>query len=194
MTLAATSFNGNLSHTLGVELELQLVDAKTMELKSSVTQILEAMDELESDWIKPELMQCYMEINTGICHTVSDVRADLIGKIPLLRKAATALDTRLLWAGSHPFSPWYDQEITPNDRYFQLVEKMQDTARRIVTHGMHVHVGVDTGDKAIMMVDRLLRYIPPLLCLSANSPFWCGRDSGLHWEWVDTPPLAARLC
>jgi glutamate---cysteine ligase / carboxylate-amine ligase len=57
---------------------------------------------------------------------------------------------------------------------------MQDTARRLVTFGMHVHVGVDTGDKAIMLVDRLLRYIPPLLSLSANSPFWCGRDTGLH--------------
>ena len=66
MTLAAKSFNGNQAHTLGVELELQLVDAKTMELKSSVTQILEAMDALESDWIKPESMQCYMEINTGL--------------------------------------------------------------------------------------------------------------------------------
>jgi carboxylate-amine ligase len=180
MTLPAESFNGNRAHTLGVELELQLVDAKSMELKSSVTQILKEMDELESDWIKPELMQCYMEINTGICHTVSDVRADLVPKLLQLKKAAASLDTRLFWVGTHPFSPWYDQQITPNDRYFQLVEKMQDTARRIVTYGMHVHVGVDTGDKAIMLVDRLLRYIPPLLSLSANSPFWCGRDTGLH--------------
>ena len=87
-------------------MELQLVDAKTMELKSSVTQILEAMDEIESDWVKPELMQCYMEINTGICQTVSDVRADLIGKIQQLKKAAAGLDTHLFWDGSHPFSPW----------------------------------------------------------------------------------------
>ena len=157
-----------------------MLDAKTMELKSGVTQILEAMNELKSDWIKPELMQCYIEINSGICHTVSDVHSDLKGKLRLLNEAAGNLDMRLFWAGTHPFSPWYDQKITPNERYFQLVEKMQDTARRIVTYGMHVHVGVDTGDKAIMLVDRLLRYIPPLLSLSANSPFWCGRNTGLH--------------
>lgn len=180
MTLAAKSFKGNPAHTLGVELELQLVDAKTMALKSGVTQILDAMDAHESSWIKPELMQCYMEINTDVCHTVDDVRADLAGKLKRLNTAAGSLDTRLFWAGTHPFSPWNEQEITPNDRYFQLVEKMQDTARRIVTFGMHVHVGVDTGDKAIMLVDRLLRYIPPLLALSANSPFWCGRNTGLH--------------
>ncbi|MCZ6675168.1 MAG: carboxylate-amine ligase [Verrucomicrobia bacterium] len=180
MALAAKSFNGNRAHSLGVELELQLVDSKSMALKSGVTQILEAMDEVDSEWIKPELMQCYMEINTGICHTVADVRTDLAGKLRLLNDAAERLDTRLFWAGTHPFSPWYDQQITPNDRYFQLVEKMQDTARRLVTFGMHVHVGVDTGDKAIMLVDRLLRYIPPLLSLSANSPFWCGRNTGLH--------------
>jgi glutamate---cysteine ligase / carboxylate-amine ligase len=174
------SFNGNSGHTLGVELELQLVDAETFELKSYVSEILQAMDAEESDWIKPELMQCYMEINTGICHTVSDVRSDFERKIQLLKEAAANLDTRIFWAGTHPFSPWYKQKITPTDRYSKLVEKMQDTARRLVTFGMHVHVGVDTGDKAIMLVDRLLRYIPPLLSLSANSPFWCGRDTGLH--------------
>ncbi|MCB1120153.1 MAG: glutamate--cysteine ligase [Verrucomicrobiae bacterium] len=180
MTLPTTSFNGNRAHSLGVELELQLVDASTFALKSGVNQILEAMDAKDSRWIKPELMQCYVEINTEVCHTVSDVRTDLAAKLQQLRKAALGLDTRLFWAGTHPFSPWYEQQITPNDRYYKLVEKMQDTARRLVTYGMHVHVGVDTGDKAIMLVDRLLRYLPLLLSLSANSPFWNGRNTGLH--------------
>lgn len=180
MTPGTTTFNGNRAHSLGVELELQLVDASTYELKSSVNQILEAMDAVDSKWIKPELMQCYVEINTGICHTVADVRTDLAAKLQILKQAAAALDTELFWAGTHPFSPWYDQLITRNDRYLKLVEKMQDTARRLVTFGMHVHVGVDTGDKAIMLVDRLLRYIPMLLSLSANSPFWNGRNTGLH--------------
>ena len=193
MSTTITAFNGNEAHTLGVELELQLVDDKSYALKSGVRQILEAMDEPENDWIKPELMQCYVEINTGICHTVSEVRTDLADKIQKLKATAEGLGTRLFWAGTHPFSPWYDQEITPNERYYKLVEKMQDTARRLVTYGMHVHVGVDTGGKAIMLVDRLLRYIPSLLSLSANSPFWSGRNTGLHSyrsKIMETLPVA----
>ena len=91
-----------------------------------------------------------------------------------------------------------DQEITPSKRYLKLVELMQDTARRIVTFGMHVHVGVDSGDKAVMVVDRLMRYMSTLLALSVNSPFWVGRQTGLQSQRIKimeqlpaagTPPL-----
>ncbi len=190
---ATLYFNGNNAPTLGVELELQLVDAHTMALKSGIAQILDAVGPVEEEWIKPELMQCYTEINTGICQTVAEVEEDLTPKLKILNQVARANGIRLFWAATHPFSPWSDQKITPNERYYLLVEKMQDTARRILTFGMHVHVGVDTGDKAIMLVDRLLRYLPPLLSLSANSPFWCDRDTGLHScrsKIMETLPVA----
>ena len=87
---------------------------------------------------------------------------------------------RLFWSGTHPFSPWQVQEVTPAERYRDLIELLQETARRIITFGLHVHVGVDSGDKAIMICDRILQHLPTLLALSANSPFWQGRNTGLH--------------
>ncbi len=177
---SCNTFNGNSSPSLGVELELQLVDAKTMALKSGVSQILDALGTKHAGKVKPELMQSYIEINTDICDSVAAVEKDLSTTLNSVNEIAQSLDTRLFWAGTHPFSPWFEQSITPDERYLKLVETMQDTARRLVSFGMHVHVGVDTGDKAIMIVDRILRYLPPLLSLSANSPFWNGRNTGLR--------------
>ena len=78
------------------------------------------------------------------------------------------------------FRRWQDQDVTPNERYHSLIQLLQETARRLVTFGLHVHVGVDSGDKAIMICDRILQHLPILLALSVNSPFWQGRNTGLH--------------
>jgi carboxylate-amine ligase len=176
-------FNANNYPTMGVELEMQLVDAESFALKSAILDMLDHVGE-DQDWLKPELMQSYVEINTGVCRTVDEVRKDLTTKLDKLYAAAAANDTKILWAGSHPFSSWVDQDITPSPRYKKLVELMQDTARRIVTFGMHVHVGVDSGDKAVMVVDRLMRYLSTMLALSVNSPFWVGRQTGLHSQRI----------
>lgn len=176
-------FNANKEPTIGVELELQLVDSTSFALKSAILDLIEYVGE-DQDWLKPELMQSYVELNTGVCRTVGEIRKDLEAKLARLYTAARANQTRILWAGSHPFSPWKDQEIFPSRRYEKLVELMQDTARRIVTFGMHVHVGVDSGDKAVMVVDRLMRYLSTLLALSVNSPFWVGRQTGLHCQRI----------
>ena len=173
-------FTRNDAPTIGVELELQLVDSHTFELSSSIERILELIPESLAGQIKPELMQSYLEINTGVCETVRAADADLRGKLEELERVTDPLGLRLLWAATHPFSSWRDQQITVNDRYYELVELMQDVARRLVTFGLHVHVGVDTGDKAIMVCDRMMRYLPLLLALSSNSPFWEGRNTGLH--------------
>lgn len=179
------SFQHNASPTMGVELEMQLVDKDTFELKSVILDVIKHVGKgKELEWIKPELMQSYVEINTGVCHNIGEVRQDLSQKLEKLYAAAESCDSRVLWAGSHPFSNWKDQEITPSPRYHKLVELMQDTARRIVTFGMHVHVGVDSGDKAVMVVDRLMRYLSTMLALSVNSPFWVGRKTGLHSQRI----------
>ncbi len=173
-------FTRNEEPTIGVELELQLVDEKSFELSNSIQQVLERIPAEAIDQVKPELMQSYLEINTGVCHTVSEAMDDLRGKLELLETVTDPLGLKLLWAATHPFSSWRDQKITVNDRYYRLVELMQDVARQLVTFGLHVHVGVDTGDKAVMICDRMLRHLPLLLALSSNSPFWDGRDTGLH--------------
>ncbi len=173
------SFNGNASHTLGVEVELQLVDAETMALANSVGQILERVPDRWRDKVKPELMQSYCEFNTGVCRTVRDVERDLSEKLEWGRETAAELGLKFVWGGTHTFSPWHDQLYSPGKRYEWLSHAMQDISRRLVVFGLHVHVGVDSGDKAIQLCDRLLRHLPTLLALSANSPMWNGRDTGL---------------
>jgi glutamate---cysteine ligase / carboxylate-amine ligase len=178
--MSALEFAKNDYPTVGIEIELQLVDAETLELKSAIDQVLRELPDALIDQVKPELMQCYLEVNTGICRTVKQAEEDLRGKLELLEEVTGALGLQLCWGATHPFSSWRDQQITVNDRYYRLVDLMQDVARRLVTFGLHVHVGVDTGDKAIMVCDRMLRYLPLLLALSSNSPFWEGRCTGLH--------------
>lgn len=177
-------FTHNDRPTLGVEIELQLVDAETMALKSAAKQILEDVPQRLANSIKPEIMQSYLEINTDICEDVDQVKRDLEAKIEVVEGIAERHGVRLFWAATHPFSPWWDQEITPNDRYYGLVELLQESARRLVTFGLHVHVGLDSGDKAIMVCDRIMRHLPTLLALSANSPFWNGRSTGVRSQRI----------
>ncbi len=178
--MPALTFTRNERPTIGVELELQLVDADTFELSPSIEQVLGSLPEPLTAQVKPELMQSYLEINSCVCDTVEDVRKDLSGILQPLKLITDSLGIRLYWAGTHPFSSWRRQRITVNERYYQLVDLMQDVARRLVTFGLHVHVGVESGDKAVMVCDRMLRHLPLLLALSANSPFWEARPTGLH--------------
>jgi len=166
--------------TLGVELELNLVDAQTLALRSGVAPILKSLPPELHGSVKPELFQCYLEINTAICRDVAEVQRDLTAKIKVVEQLARNQGMRLYWGGTHPFSRWQDQEVTSNERYLGLVDLLQETARRLVTFGLHVHVGLDSGDKSIMMCDRILPHLPMLLALSVNSPFWQGRNTGLH--------------
>lgn len=172
-------FTRNDAPSIGVEIELQLVDAKSFELRSAIADVMERLPSGLEPHVKPELMQCYLEINTGICRDVGEVRADLQRTVSKLTSITDALGLRLYWAATHPFSSWRRQEVTVNDRYYRLVELMQDVSRRLVTFGLHVHVGVESGDKAVMICDRMLRHLPLLLALTANSPFWEGRPTGL---------------
>jgi glutamate---cysteine ligase / carboxylate-amine ligase len=173
-------FATNERPTLGVELELYLVDGHTMALKSGATQILNDIPKELAGAVKPELFQCVIELNTSICKDVAEVERDLAAKIRLVAEIARGHGLRLFWSGTHPFSPWQSQDVVPNERYHDLIELLQENARRLVTCGLHVHVGVDTGDKAIMICDRILQHLPALLALSVNSPFWQGRNTGLR--------------
>ncbi len=172
-------FRSNDEPTLGVELELGLVDARTMALSSSIQPILEQVPPELQGAVKPELMQCTVEINTGICRTVAEVERDLREKLHVVQELAEQVGVRLWWGATHPFSSWHDQRITQNQRYAMLVELLQEMARRLVTFGLHVHVGVDSGDKAVMICDRIMQHLPTLLALSCSSPFWEARPTGL---------------
>jgi carboxylate-amine ligase len=178
--MSSLKFKPSARPTLGVEVELGLVDAETMALSSAAPRLLAGLPEGVRESVKPELMQCYVEINSGVCATVGEAERDLAGKLAVLRGAAEEAGLRLHWSATHPFSTWREQRVTEDERYAWLINSLQDTARQMITFGLHVHVGVDSGDKAVMICDRMLRYLPILLAASCNSPFWDGRVTGLQ--------------
>lgn len=178
--MAKLHFNSNTAHTVGVELELGIVDANTQQLVSGCGDLLGRMPPELGEDVKHELMQCCIEVISGVCESVPDARADLAGKLRLVEQAADAEGLRLWWGATHPFGLWEDQRVTENQRYLALVQLLQELARRMITFGLHVHVGVDSGDKAVMICDRIMQHLPTLLALSASSPYWQKRDTGLH--------------
>jgi glutamate---cysteine ligase / carboxylate-amine ligase len=175
-------FHSSQRSSLGVEWELQLVDPRTRELTAGATEILADITPeglAEHPKAKHELLQSTIEIITGICTTVAEAKADLAGTLAEVAAAADRHGLALMCAGTHPITDWQTQEISPKERYVQLVEKMQWLARRLQIFGVHVHVGVRSPDKVIPIVNALSQYIPHFLALSASSPYWVGADTGL---------------
>ncbi|MCH2596106.1 MAG: glutamate-cysteine ligase family protein, partial [Pirellulales bacterium] len=123
--MATIDFTSNPRPTLGIEVELGLVDSNTMALSSSYADLENWLSEEDKALVKPELMQCVVEINTGVCETINEAEQDLQGNIGKLEKAADQAELRLWWGATHPFSPWREQKVTPNDRYHKLVELLQ---------------------------------------------------------------------
>lgn len=173
-------FESNSEPSLGIELEVALVHEKSMALSSSILDVLARVPEKFRERIKPELMQSYLEINTEVCRTISQAEQDLREKIIAAERITDELGLRLYWSATHPFSLWQDQQVSPNERYHRLLDLLQDIGRRLITFGLHVHVGVDSGDKAVMICDRIQRHVPTLLALSCNSPWWNNRITGLQ--------------
>jgi carboxylate-amine ligase len=175
-------FRSSERASLGVEWELQLIDLETRELSAGAVEILEAIRPVgaaEHPKAKHELLQSTIEIITGICSTVSEAKADLAGTLAEVSAAAERRGLGLLCAGTHPFTDWQTQLISPKERYLELVERMQWLARRMQIFGVHVHVGVRSPEKAIPIVNALCQYLPHFLALSSSSPFWVGCDTGL---------------
>ena len=172
------NFNSSPEHTIGVELEIQLIDKNTKELSSATTKIIEGLNSYP--FIKNELFESVIEVNSVPCRTVSDVASDLKEHVKVLYNEASKHGIKLAMAGTHPTSNWAKQEISPLKRYQEIIEKIQMPARRMLVYGLHVHVGVKSGNEAIFVKSGLINYLPHLLALSTSSPFWVKRDSGME--------------
>jgi carboxylate-amine ligase len=179
----AISWNPSRGPTIGVEWELQLIDTSTKMLRQDAGEVLAALpgltEEGEHPKLRHELMQSTVEVVTGICSTVSEIKDDLSATISQLERITGRRGTMLACAGTHPVSDWRDAKMAPIQRYAELVEQMQWLVRRIQTFGVHVHVGIRDGSKAIPIVNALAAYLPHFLALTASSPFWSGQDTGL---------------
>src|SRR2546423_2191488 len=175
-------FHASERSSLGVEVELQIVDRTSRELRSGASAILQRLGNERGEphpKAKNELIESNIELITGICSTVAEARADLEGTLAEVVPVAEELGLALLCAGTHPFSDWAAQDITPDERYLRLVEEVQWPARRMAIFGIHTHVGVRSAEKAIAIANALTGYIPHFLALSASSPWFEGRDTGL---------------
>jgi len=169
--------------SVGIEMELALIDPESRELVKGAHELLAEMGDGHPNGDHPkakaELLQSTVEIITGVCTTIPEARGDLAASLEELRTFTDRRGLLLMCAGSHPFSDPVKQEVTPKERYQRLVEEMQWPARQMQIFGIHVHVGVRSGEKAIAMVNALSAYIPHFLALSASSPYWMGHDTGL---------------
>ena len=170
-------FNGCLKPTVGVEIELFTVDKNTLALTNGAPLILNHFK--NNYFFKEELLQCIIEITTDVCDNVEQVYEDLRPKIDKAIDFSNQNGMELLAMPIHPFSKVSDQLVTENDRYISFLERMQWPLRRLLITGIHVHVGVESGEMAIAIVNGMKRYIPFLIALSANSPYFEGELTGL---------------
>src|SRR4030095_1783219 len=175
----ALEFKKSPRPTLGVEVEIPLIDGENMALASDAVAILEAAHSIPDLRVVSEINQSMVEINTEICADVKEVRASLTRQIGQLKEITEPRGVELAVFGNHPFHHWRELKIYPKARYFHILEKFQWLARRLTTFGLHVHVGMADGERTIAVSNALINYIPHLLALSASSPFWGGKDTGL---------------
>jgi glutamate---cysteine ligase / carboxylate-amine ligase len=171
------NFGSSRPFSLGVEEEFQLLSSESYELVSRYDEVAEAAG--ESEQIKPELMQSVLEVATTIAQTVAEATEEAARLRARLRDAAAESGSLIASAGTHPFSRWEHQQVTEAERYRELLEKMRWVAEREVIFGLHVHVGLPDAQLAVAVANALRTWLPELLALSANSPFWEARDTGL---------------
>jgi glutamate---cysteine ligase / carboxylate-amine ligase len=166
------------SLTLGIEEEYQIIDPETRELRSYITEILTG-DHMVLGEIKPELHQSMVEIGTKVCRTPAEVRAELIRLRGHVMRLAARNGLVIAAAGTHPFSSWITQEITPLERYMGVRQDLADLAQQLLIFGTHVHVGIEDRDFLIDAMNVARYFVPHVLALSTSSPFWMGRETGL---------------
>jgi glutamate---cysteine ligase / carboxylate-amine ligase len=165
--------------TIGIEEEFQLIDPVSRDLKSHILQILEGNKTILAERVKPEIHQSVAEVGTGVCKTVEDAAKEVKGLRKFLDELAQAQGLRIAAAGTHPFADWRDQQIFPNAHYDRLIEEMQLIARANLIFGLHVHIGIEDRELQIQIMNEYRYFLPHLLALSTNSPFWLGANTGL---------------
>ncbi len=172
------SFNGP-PFTIGIEEELMLLDAGDLSLAQEIEGVLERVPADREGQVKPELMQSVLEIATKPCQTVSEAGDELRQLRHMMGGIVGELGLQFAASGTHPFALWEDQKIVERPRYEELIGQLGFIARQELIFGTHVHVAIDGPDKAIYVADGIRLFLPLLLALSANSPFWRGDRTGM---------------
>ncbi|QJW90363.1 carboxylate-amine ligase [Spirosoma taeanense] len=164
--------------TIGVEEEYQIIHPQTRELRSRAQSILSKARAAVGDQVTQELYLSQIEIGTSVCRSLTEVRTELQHLRSELIAAAEREGSRIAAAGTHPFSHWDKQKLTPKERYTELATDYQQLVREQLIFGCHVHVGIPDREIAIQVMNRARPWLAPLLALACNSPFWLGTDTG----------------
>ncbi|HEX6712158.1 MAG TPA: carboxylate-amine ligase [Thermoleophilaceae bacterium] len=173
------SFNGP-AYTIGVEEELMIVDAETLDLSNSIESLLSGIPQDLTGEVKPELLESVCEIATTPCKNTKEAGEQLRELRRAAQATAAAEGLAIGSAGTHPFAMWEDARVVARPRYRELIAGLQFIARQELIFGQHVHVAVDDPDKAIHVANGMRVHVPLLLALSANSPFWRADATGLQ--------------
>ena len=173
--------NQRPSLSIGIEEEYQSIDPVTRNLRSHIhAEIVEKGKTLLAERVKPEMHQSVVEIGTGVCRNIKEAKEEIRSIRRQIIGLARDNNLRLAAGGTHPFAQWQEQEIYPDDRYKTIVEDMKIVARANLIFGLHVHIGIEDRETAIQIMNGARYFLPHILALSANSPFWMGMDSGLQ--------------
>lgn len=188
------------SFTIGVEEEYFVVDAESRALRPRAEVVLADARRSAGERVEPEMNLAQVESSTPVCTTLEDVHGHLCTLRTTLMRAAERNGSRIAALGTHPFSDWIGQQITPNERYEQLDADYAQLAWEQLVCGCHVHVAVEDQDLAIQVMNYLRPDLPTLRALTTNSPFWRGIDTGYasyrmtlfdRWPTTGTPPVLA---
>jgi carboxylate-amine ligase len=167
------------SFTLGIEEEYQTIDPETRDLRSHIATEMLAQGKLRlEERVKAEMHQSVIEVGTRICKNIREAQEDLFDLRRNMIRLAEENRLQLVAGATHPFADWRTQEIYPDPRYDQVVEDLQLVARSNLIFGLHVHVGIEDKEAAIRIMNSLRYFLPHILSLSTNSPFWMGLNTG----------------
>jgi carboxylate-amine ligase len=170
---------GGTPFTLGIEEELMICDAESLELAQAIETILGDLPEGVEGEVKPELMQSVLEVATRPCKDIAEASDQLRALRRTVREVAGRNGLAIGAAGTHPAAHYEDQLIVDNPRYQELAAELRWIAQQELIFGTHVHVGIDDAGKAIYVADGMRGYLPLLLGMSTNSPLWQGKTTGM---------------
>ncbi|GAB4456405.1 MAG: carboxylate-amine ligase [Armatimonadaceae bacterium] len=168
------------SFNIGIEEEYQTIDPVTRDLRSHIgTELLPEGRRVLKESVKAEMHQSVVEVGTGVCDNVKEAKRALTDLRKAIIELARKNGLRVAASGTHPFADWRKQDIFPDARYDTIVSDLQQVARENLIFGLHVHIGIKDREEAIQIMNTVRYFLPHILALSTNSPFWLGYDTGI---------------
>jgi len=197
MSSAETEFKPSAGYTMGVELELQILNSRDYNLARDAADLIELLGKMEHPGaVRPEITESMIEINTSIQTTHYSLVRELRAIRDAVARAAQRLNVRVAGGGSHPFHEWGDRRIYPTERFKHILDLYGYLAKQFTIFGQHVHIGCPGGDEAVYLTHLLARYAPHFIALSASSPFQQGEDTSYQSSRLNTVsafPLSGQM-